>query len=461
MIRAFVFLIKVGLLAAAAIWLAGQEGSVQINWSDYKIVFPHIGYFVMALAVLLVGAIMVYRIIDGFVRLPATYQRYRRFMNQKKGFRALTRGLVAVAAGDKKAAAQQSARARKLLPQDEGLPLLLQAQAERLQGNEKEAQQSFAALTQNKDAAFLGVRGLLLAALETRNHSKALELARQALGMHPQQSWILKIVYDLEIRERHWKEALALLSRLRKAGAMSAENAIHDSTAIYLARAEGERNNGDAAKAQQSFRQAFRQSPEFAPAALALAKFYKAQNKPKRACGIIERAWKISPHPDLVRLWEELLPAAKSGKSLERYSWAKRLAALNPTHPESDILVGRAAMQESLWGEAREHFRHADQGDSSARLYWLWATMEKRAGSPGSVVQALQEKASSFPPDPCWVCRETGRIYEQWTPVAEPHGSFNSIHWAQPGGYGSSLRLLNDLPAAPGAILDAPRTYGT
>ena len=39
------------------------------------------------------------------------------------------------------------------------------------------------------------------------------------------------------------------------------------------------------------------------------------------------------------------------------------------------------------------------------------------------------EKAADAAADKVWICRETGRIYDRWSPIAEPHGSFNTIVW--------------------------------
>jgi HemY protein len=455
MIRAIFFLIKVGLLVAAAIWISDQKGSVEIDWGHYKIIFPHVGFFLMAVVAVVLLAIFTYRAIQTFAQFPRSYRRYREISNQKKGFRALTLGLTAVAAGDKKAAKQQSAKASKLLPEDEGLPLLLKAQSEKLEGREKQAQETFATLTKDKDAGFLGVRGLLLAAIEARNHGKALELARQALKLHPRQPWILKLVYDLEIRQRHWDEAQKILSRAAHAGAIPAAQAASDKIAILLARAAESQNEGLRSAALTYLRQAYKADTSFVPAALALARFYKENGSRRKAASVIEGTWKKNPHPDLARLWETLVPAAKAGKISARYAWAEKLAALNPTHPESHLLAGRVAMEESLWGAAREHFRQAENIEPTARLYWQWANLEKRAGSGASLVQSLQEKASSFPSERCWVCRDTGRIYEQWFPVADPHGSFNTIEWDQPRGFGN--RLLTEENSAPDVVLDVPR----
>ncbi len=457
MFRAIGFLIKVGLLVAAAVWLADQNGSVQIDWGAYKITFPHIGFFLIIVMVVVLLAIFIYSVIQAFVKFPRSLRRYREIKRKEQGWRALTLGLAAVAAGDRKSAAYQSFRARKLLPTQEPLPLLLQAQSERMEGREEEAQVTFTALTQHKDAGFLGVRGLLQAALDAHNYPKALDLARQALKLHPKQPWILKLVYDLEIRARNWEEAQIVLYRAEKSKAIAAPHALSDRIAIFLARAQQNLEQGYRDRAQKNLQQAYKYSHFFIPAALNLAKFYKQDNQYRQAAAVIEKTWKGSPHPELARVWEGLVPVHKLHKPMARLIWAEKLVTINPTHPESHLFAGRVAMEESLWGEAREHFRKAEALEPSARLYWMWANLEKRAGSGGRLIQSLQEKADSFPPERCWVCRDTGRIYEQWLPVAEPHGSFNTIQWTHPHGFSGGF--LSDETLGNDVVLELPRGY--
>ena len=196
MIRALWYIVKVGLLIAVVVWLADRPGTVNIEWQDYT-VRAQAGLFLAALIVVIMLGIFVYRVIRTIVDLPKTWRRYREITRRDKGYRALALGLTAVSAGDARAASRHAHRAVKFLPKDSGMPLLLMAQAERLKGNETEARRIFGEMLQNKDTAFLGVRGLLQGALEEKDYERALGLAQQGLGLYPKQKWVLRIAYDL------------------------------------------------------------------------------------------------------------------------------------------------------------------------------------------------------------------------------------------------------------------------
>ncbi len=444
MIRALWYLLKVGLLAFAVVWLSERPGSVHIEWLDYTFKV-HLGLFLVALLVIMVLAIFAYRILRAVTDAPKQYKNYVAISRKEKGHRALALGLTAVAAGDARTASVQAERALKLLPHDRGMPLLLSAQAARLKGNDTDARKIFAAMMENKDTAFLGVRGLLQGALEAQNYTHALALARQGLKLFPKQPWMLRMVYDLELRARNWDEAWKILARAEKAGAVSADAARSDRVAILLAEADGFAAQGHSDEAAGKITKAFRADPYFVPTVLRQAELYKQKGQTGRAARLIERTWAKVQHPDLAAAWLELVPAQKNMDALERLKRMEKLAGRAPNSPESHLAVAQAAMEASLWGEARDHLHKAEEQCADARIYRMLAEVENRSGNDRAG-EEFMEQADKTPQGKTWVCRETGRVYTRWSPVAEPHGSFNTIAW--------------DFPHAGRADILAPRMGG-
>lgn len=431
MIRALWYMVKVGLLVAAAVWLVDRPGSVDISWMDYTFKIQ-LGFFLLILVAVILVAIFIYRILILLAGLPDRYRRYRRLSNREKGHRALALGLTAVAAGDGRGASIQAQRAVRFLPGDRGMPLLLQAQAERLKGNEEAARKIFTDMLENKDTAFLGVRGLLQGALESGNYLKALELSRQGEKLYPKQKWILRIVYDLEIRNRNWDDARKILGRLQKIDGFEEGQAKRERAVIHLAEAEMLEQNGLREAALKKIKAAYKDDPYFVPAALRLARFYNADGHKRAAVKVIEKVWTVSPHPDLAVLWPELAAEKNTRDPLARLKWFEKLMVRAKDHPESHIMMAKASMDASLWGEARDHLQKADIPGVDARIYQLRADIERRSARNEIEARHWLEKASGAPEPKCWVCTETGRVYPEWMPIAEPHGSFNTIEWNTP-----------------------------
>ncbi len=440
MIRAILFMIKIGLFIAASLWIVEHPGNVSLEWLDYRVTV-HIGFLLVFLFI-----VFLY-IVYGIFRLNLR-------MRAKQGHRALTLGLTAVAAGDAKRAGSQAKKARKLLPQDKGLTLLLNAQSARMAGNEEEAEENFAALMKNKDAAFLGVRGLLQASIDQNDPDKARALAYDALKLHPKQPWILTIVYDLEIQMRRWVPAQQILRRLEKIKVVDGGKAKSDRVAMLLAQADEALESELRDEAFSFLKQAYKLDPYFAPSVLRLSKMHIQRGARAKAASVIEKIWRKNPHPSLAYVWELAEPKNKKNDLLKRLAWFERLLSFNDQSVESYIAISNFALENGLLEDARRYLVLAQEHSLTRRVYHLLGVLEQRDGGCEEAIAKWLDKEQSAPFDKLWVCRETGRIYPAWSAIALPHGSFNTITWDFPQ-EGSAVAFLSDAGAAD-ALLEAP-----
>src|SRR3569623_841209 len=116
------FFVKIAIVVAAAVWLADRPGHVSITWLGYNIELA-VGTALAVLVVFILLLYLVWRVWHMLRRVPGDYTLFRRNRRQAKGFKALTRGLVAVAAGD---AAEANRLARTAHGQLAHSPLTLQ-----------------------------------------------------------------------------------------------------------------------------------------------------------------------------------------------------------------------------------------------------------------------------------------------------------------------------------------------
>lgn len=447
MVRVLWLLIQIGILAALAAWIFNHPGTVDIHWLDYDIK-AQMGVVFIALVMAFATLMLIYNIAGWLLSIPRRFHDIRILKRREKGFRALTIGLSAVAAGDAKGAGYQAYRMRQFLPDERGLPWLLEAQAARLRGDEIEAQGYFERLMKDKDTSFLGVRGLLHTAVENADLDRAMSLARQALAMHPDQPWVIRTVFGLEVQKHEWAAALGTLKKGDRARAWTAEELNSNRIAILLRQSDELQRGGYQSEAMSRLKEAHRLDQAFTPTVIRLANAYEAVQKRRAAIAVVEKAWKEKPHPDLVPVWESLAPPNKPNDMTAHLRWFERLVALKPGDAESQIAAAKAAITDGLWGEAWQYLAMAEKLRPNARLYRLWAQMEEKTGHTESA-RRYWEKAADAPPDKVWTCRETGRIYEHWSPVAEPHGAFNTIVWDDP----RSMHIM-----VPDSLLNAPST---
>ena len=286
----------------------------------------------VGLLLLFLALYVVFRLVGGLLRLPGIAARWDAERDRRRGDVAVSRALVALAAGDKADARREAGRARRWLG-DTPQTLLLAAEAGRLAGRDDEAEDAFRRLADRPDAGFLGYRGLMRQALTRQDWTEAAVLARQAEAAHPGAEWLRHQRARLAIRAGHWIEALDL--------------ADGDAARAALAAGAAEAEQ-DPAQAMRLARLAWKADASLAPAALAYATRLRTDGREARAQAVIRHSWALAPHPDLAAF--ALAPVSEK---LARARAAQRLAEANPEHVESRLLLARTALEAGLTGEAR------------------------------------------------------------------------------------------------------------
>ncbi|MFP4386760.1 MAG: hypothetical protein ACLFRA_06070, partial [Alphaproteobacteria bacterium] len=196
---------------------------------------------------------------------------------------------------------------------------------------------------------------------------------------------------------------------------------------------------------------AYRLDPSFLPTVLWLSEAYIDRNKSRIALSMIEKAWKVCPHPELTRLWAKAYTPPKDDNSAVRVRWFQRLLDLDPRSVEGLQAMASVMIQEELWGDARRHLEEAERIRPNAHLYKLWASLEDKATGNQSAVAMWEDKAASAPRERVWICSETGRVYNAWMPVSD-QGLFNTIIWDYPQGRRFSMPHLQNSCSIAGLI---------
>lgn len=430
MLRTLWLAIQIGLFALAAFWVSSRPGTVVVDWLGYQ-VNADIGVVILAALALMLFILFLHRVVLSLFFAYKSWRQSREKARVQTGHHHFMRGLAAIAAGDTKRAESLVKQTRDHIKDDQSMALFLEALAARQRGQTAKADYAFEQLLNHKDTVFLGLRGLLMSALEQNKTAEALKFARQAQKLAPKQPWVLQTVYDLEIKQRLWAAALETLKTAEKQDAFTKDQAAVNRAALLLKQADDDKEKNMLISASGRTKQAFRASPGFVPAALRLAETHLENNKRAAAVKVIERAWGLNPHPDLAVMWGRLAPKGKSRDTTARLRWYEKLITAAPHNIEGYVAAAQEAMNLKLWGEAEKLFIQAEKLGTQARLYRLWGQMEEGRGSIEKSRQRY-EMAADAPADKVWTCKDTGHIYESWSPIAEPHGSFNTIIWDYP-----------------------------
>ena len=448
MLRAFLYLIEIAALVGLAVWLAEHPGRVGIEFQGYRI-DTTVGVLLLAVFVLLVVLLYGYRALRFVRRAPGQLVEARREGKRMRGYKALTQGLVAVAAGDAGEAGRHAKRANQLL-NDPPLTMLLSAQAAQIEGDEAAARKYFAAMLEQPEMEFLGLRGLLMQATREGDAAAALDYARRAYKLRPQTPWVLTTLFDLQVRAGLWDEAEGTLDEAIRRRAIPAEEGRRDRVVTLYQRGAAAEAVGEAAKALQLAKKALEQAPDFVPAAVRLAGLHRREDSPRRAARVLEESWRRRPHPALVAAYRELRAPA------DAMTWLKevqKLVAGSPNHAESHLALAEAALEARLWGQARSHLEAALAERPTARACRLRAHLEEAEKGDAAAVREWLARAAEAEPDPAWVCQSCGAVFADWHPLCKRCKEFDSLDWRAPE---HALEVIGPPERAVLAALAAP-----
>jgi HemY protein len=407
------------IAVAVTIWVAWHvsdlPGTVTASLSGYTVqVATSLALVAVVVVVLVLYAIL--RLLAWIFGIPLRVGFWRARHRRASGDAAVTRTLVAIAAGAEGDARREAARARTLLG-DTPQTLLLAAEAGRLAKRDAEATTLYKTLAGRQDAALLGLRGLFRQAITAENWDEAAAIARRAEDLHPGGSWLREERAQLAVRVGNWPQAMRL----------AGPEAPHAAFVTAAADAESDPN-----EALRLARQAWKDNPGFAPAALAYARRLRATGRDVKALQLIREAWTINPQPELAACSVDSI-ADMDAKLRE----ATRIVGGNPEHPESRLLMARLLLEAGRIGEARRELDAARQaGLNQTRLWLLLADVEvaEHGDTPASrdAQRDLLRRASQAESDPAWRCESCGTEYAAWQPACPVCHTAGRINWVAP-----------------------------
>ncbi|MEX0591035.1 MAG: heme biosynthesis HemY N-terminal domain-containing protein, partial [Xanthobacteraceae bacterium] len=219
MIRIAFFLAVIALVALGAAWFADRPGEIVMTWQGWRVTTSLMVASVGLLAIIAL-AIFAWSVIRFILRSPQRVADYVEERRQLRGWRAISRGLIAVGTGNLLLAKRSAGEARKLLA-SEPLTLLLSAQAAQLSGDSKSAEADFRGMLDHEETKLLGLHGLFVEATRRADPVAALSFAEEAAQADPALGWAGDAVIEFRCRAGDWAGALEALEQQINARAIS------------------------------------------------------------------------------------------------------------------------------------------------------------------------------------------------------------------------------------------------
>ena len=437
MLRAVWFLFLLALFSLGAAIIADRPGEVSLLWIGYQIE-TSVGILLTVAIVTSVILAIFFRTLSLIRRAPRRLAYSRREWRRRRGYKALTQGMLAVAAGDAAEAKRLSKKAEALLAEP-NLTMLLSAQSAQLSGDEKAAGRFFEAMTEQPETKYLGLSGQLKQAIEDGDKGTALELAEKASDLKPKTDTVTATLFDLQIKNSDWEKAEETVKKLIKQKTIDNDTGRRYRAILLYQRSLEDEFDGNLGEALQHAQRANNLAPDFVPAAIRTARLLDGAGKRRKAAAIIEESWVSSPHPHLAEVMSNLAPGAGP---LEKMRTLENLARYNKDHQESHIAIAKSALAAGMLLEAREHLEAASGSKPSARICRYMAELVESENGDGETSREWLRRASTTEPDPAWVCDSCGNTVAEWEPICGQCEKFDTFIWKIP----PRVTLMEDDP---------------
>jgi HemY protein len=421
--RVLLYLALLSVAAYGAVWLADNPETVSFTWAGREYT-TSLAVAVVAIIVTAMVLSFVWAFIRWILRAPERFGRGARQRRRERGLAALSRGIIAVGAGDLASARRYAGEAERLVG-TEPLALLLKAQAAQATGNRDEAETAFRQMTDRSETRVLGLRGLFVEARRNGDAASARAYAEEAARLAPAASWANEAVLEAHSAEGDWPAALRMVERRASLGLVDRGTARRQRAVLHTADALG-REERDPDGALAAAEEAVRLAPDLVPAAALAGRLLSRRADLRRAAKILERAWRKNPHPELAAAYINVRPGDSAVDRLHR---AETLARLSSWAPEARLAIARTAIEARQFARARDALQPLLDERPTVRVCLMMAELEQAEGAAGRVREWLA-RATHAPRDKAWIA--DGVVSETWAPVSPVSGRLDAFVWDTP-----------------------------
>lgn len=458
LLKILVFVVVVAALSWGAGWLLEYDGAgLRVTFNGQEFTFSAL-QAVLALMALLVALWVLLKVVSFLIALmrfvngdETAISRYFDRNRERKGVKALSEGMMALASGEGKLAMSKAAKAERYLQKPE-LTNLLTAQAAEMAGDRAKAEATYKKLVENESTRFVGVRGVLKQRLADGDTDTALKLAERAFAIKPRHEEVQDILLKLQAEHGDWKGARKTLNAKLKHGSMPRDVHKRRDAVLALSEARNVALEGKTIEQREAAIEANRLSPELIPAAVMAARSYIEQGKPRYAVRVIKKAWEAQPHPDLAATFAAIEPEETPTARIKRFG---QLFSLAPDHRETKLLKAELHIADEDFPAARRALGDLAEVDPDIRTLTIMAAIERGEGASDAVVKGWLARALNAPRGPHWVCDNCSNIQGEWTATCGNCGALDTLSWKTPPADGGMPQAENAmLPLIVGAIED-------
>jgi len=210
-----------------------------------------------------------------------------------------------------------------------------------------------------------------------------------------------------------------------------------------------EREDSDREGAQALALEALKLAGDLVPAAALAGRLIAESGNVRRAARLLEKAWKLSPHPEIA---EAYINVRAGDSTRDRLKRMRLLASRLPGEREGALAVAGAAIDARDWGAAREALAPHVSAGPTQRVCSLMAEIEEGEHGDSAGVHAWLGRAVRAPRDAAWTA--DGVVSEHWAPLSPVTGRLDAFQWRVPLAQSEGPQIA-PVPGRPEAAVSA------
>jgi len=266
----------------------------------------------------------------------------------------------------------------------------------------------FEQLLHREGTELAGIKGLLAYAREEGDWEAASRLLYRAAEKYASETWVQQALWEAQIMQADWTESLKTLELLKKQGLV-------DKAEYNLRRALVLLKLGQA-------KEAYKLLPDHPAVALAYAK-----TEPSKVKSVVTALWKTAPCGEAFELFRQAIAEEKPTKQAKLID---RLIQTNPNHRVSLIAQVQVAIDNELWGVAKDHLTtYLNTYPLTASVARLMAEVERKGWHHEEEAKVWDDKAAHATDDSGWGCAICGHKTAEWDAVCPSCNAFGSIQY--------------------------------
>lgn len=434
MFRLIFFILILLSITIAVSWLYDNDGTVSLYWFNYYIE-TKISFIIVSLSIAFFLIIMLLEVLFIIINSPLRFFKYRAYQSETKGWQALAIGITAALAGDSRESIYQQKKALRLLPQNQPFMLFLQSENARLEGKTHEAGQYLKQMLSFEESKFLALKYLFNDAMKEHRYEEANNYAERAYQLKPEATWTKPALLETYERTKRWAESELLLRKESKSlfnlMKPDSENNRKKGLAMFM-RARHHDSLGDKEKALEIMKEASKYLADFAPAqALYAILLYQTGNL-SRAMTVIQKSWKISPHPEVAAAFMSMKHNDMLMKRI------KKLTSYHQNHVESLKLLAYGALESNSYDEANSYIDEALKTHQTTSIFKLKAAINDLLGDKKSKIE-WENRANISDNDSVWRCEICNHKQVSWDLICPKCQSIDKFMWIE----ASYMKLIN------------------